>query len=43
MTKSKRNFDDDSYDEGEERLKDKDPNEEDRAYYPVEESKPPHY
>ena len=43
MTKPERNFDDDSYDEVEERLREQDPDEEDRAYYPVEESKPPHY
>ena len=43
MTKPERNFDDDSYDEVEERLREQDPDEEDRAYFPVEESKPPHY
>ena len=43
MTKPERNFDDDSYDEVEERLKEQDLDEEDRAYFPVEESKPPHY
>ena len=43
MTKRERNFDDDSYDEAEENLRDKDSDEEDRAYFPVEESKPPHY
>ena len=43
MTKAERNFDDDSYDEVEERLREQDPDEEDRAYFPVEESKPPHY
>ncbi len=37
------NFGDDSYDELEERLRAQDPDEEDRAYYPVEDSKPPHY
>ncbi len=37
------NFDDDSYDEVEESLRDQDPDEEDRAYFPVKESKPPHY
>ena len=43
MTERERNFDDDSYDEVEERLREQDPDEEDRAYFPVEESKPPHY
>ncbi len=43
MTKCERNFDDDSYDEGEESLRDLDSDEEDRDYFPVEESKPPHY
>ena len=43
MTKPERDFDDDSYDEGEERLREQDPDEEERAYFPVEESKPPHY
>ena len=38
-----RNPDDDSYDEVEERLRDIDPDEEDLAYFPPEESKPPHY
>ena len=37
------NFDDDSYDEVEEDLRKRDPDEEDRAYFPPEESKPPHY
>ena len=40
---SGRNFDDDSYDEVEEDLRKRDPDEEDRAYFPPEESKPPHY
>ena len=43
MTTPERNFDDDSYDEVEERLREQDPDEEDRAYYSVEESKPSHY
>ena len=43
MTTRERNFDDDSYDEGEESLRDQDLEEEDRADFPVEESKPPHY
>ena len=43
MTDSNRNFDDDSFDEVEEDLRERDPDEEDRAYFPPEESKPPHY
>ena len=43
MTNSDRNFDDDSFDEVEEHFKQRDPDEEDRAYFPPEESKPPHY
>ena len=43
MTKRERNFDDDSYDELEESLREEDLREEDSAYFPVEESKPPHY
>ena len=43
MTNSERNFDDDSYDEVEEDLRKRDPDEEDRAYFPPEESHPPHY
>ena len=43
MTNSERNFDDDSYDEVEEDLRKRDPDEEDRAYFPIEESKPPYY
>ena len=43
MTSSDRNVDDDSYDEVEEQLRERDPDEEDRAYFPPEESKPPHY
>jgi len=43
MTNSDRNFDDDSFDEVEEHLRGQDPNEEDRAYFPPEDSKPPHY
>ena len=43
MTHSDRNFDDDSYDEAEESLRDQDSDEEDRAYFPPEESQPPHY
>ena len=43
MTFSKSNFDDDSFDEVEEELRKRDPDEEDRVYFPPEESKPPHY
>ena len=43
MTDSDRNVDDDSYDAVEEHLREEDPDEEDRAYFPPEESQPPHY
>ncbi len=43
MTDSNRNVDDDSYDEVEEELRKSDPDEEDRPYFPLEESHPPHY
>ncbi|WP_320677010.1 hypothetical protein [Prochlorococcus sp. MIT 1300] len=43
MTEHKRNFDDDSYDEVEESFRDHAPGQEDLAYFPLEESKPPHY
>ena len=43
MTPSDRNVDDDAYDEVEEHLSEQDPDEEDRAYLPPEESQPPHY
>ena len=43
MNKRERNFDDDSYDEVEESFSDQDEEEEDRDYFPIEESKPPHY
>ena len=43
MTKRERHFEDDSYYEGEESLREEDLREEDSAYFPVEESKPPHY
>ncbi len=43
MTNSDRNFDDDSFDEVEEYLRGQDSNEEDRAYFPPEDSQPPHY
>ncbi len=33
----------DSYDESEESLNDIYPDDEDRSYFPIEESKPPHY
>ncbi len=39
MTTRKKHFDGDSYDEVEEHLSKHDPDEEDRAYFPVEESK----
>ena len=46
MTVQDRNVDDDAYDEIEERLRreenDQD-DQDDQAYFPVEESKPPHY
>tara|TARA_B100000700_G_C15006939_1_gene839002 strand:- start:1934 stop:2065 length:132 start_codon:yes stop_codon:yes gene_type:complete len=43
MNKRERKFDDDSFDEVEEILRNQDSEEEDQAYFPVEESKPPHY
>ena len=43
MTNPERSFADDSYDEVEESQKDQDLDQEDRAYFPVKESKPPHY
>ena len=48
MTDPQRDVDDDSYDEVEEYLREQDPDEEDpdeedRAYFPPEESQPPHY
>ena len=43
MADRERNIDDDSYDEVEEDLRKRVPDEEDRAYFPPEESKPPHY
>ena len=40
MTKPERNFDDESYDEvEEERLREQDPDEKDRAYFPVKASR----
>ena len=43
MTNSDRNFDDDTFDEVEEHLRGQDPNEEGCAYFPPEDSQPPHY
>jgi len=43
MTVQERNVDDDSYDEIEERLRREEYDQDDQAYFPVEESKPPHY
>ena len=43
MLNSDRNFDNDSYDEIEEDFMKSDPDDEDSAYFPPEESKPPHY
>ena len=40
---NQRDFDDDSFDEVEENLRDIDPDEEDSPYFPLEGSKPPHY
>ena len=43
MQGPERNFDDDCSEEVEERLRGIEPDEEHRAYFPPEESKPPHY
>ncbi len=43
MTQREKNYDDDSYDEVEESIRSRDPDNEDRAYFPIEESHPPHY
>ncbi|ABX08540.1 hypothetical protein [Prochlorococcus marinus] len=43
MDRGARNFDDESYDEVEERLGEENAGQEDRAYFPIEESTPPHY
>ncbi len=43
MTYLERDVDDDSYDEVEEYFREQDPDEEDGAYFPLEESQPPHY
>ena len=43
MKKTKGVFDEESYEEEKEIIIDKDLDQEDSAYFPVEESKPPHY
>ena len=43
MQRPESNLDADSYEELEENLWDIDPDKDDRAYFPSEESKPPHY
>ena len=43
MTVEERDVDDDSYDEVDEHFRSQESDEEDRAYFPVEDSKPPHY
>ena len=43
MTVLERDVDDDSYDEVDEYLNSQESDEEERAYFPVEDSKPPHY
>ncbi|MDP6172109.1 MAG: hypothetical protein QF702_08160 [Prochlorococcaceae cyanobacterium ETNP2_MAG_10] len=43
MTAYERDVDDDSYDEVDEHYRNEDSDENDHAYFPVEESKPPHY
>ena len=43
MQRSERYFDEESFEEIEEILRDIDADEEDRTYFPPEESKPPHY
>ena len=43
MTSTERDIDNDFYDGLEETLREQDPEEDDRAYFPLEESKPPHY
>ncbi len=37
------NYDNDSYDEAEENFRNIEPDEEDKPYFPPEDSKPPHY
>ena len=43
MTVYERDVDDDSYDEVDEHFRSQESDEEDRAYFPVKDSKPPHY
>ena len=43
MTVHERDVDDDSYDEVDEHFRSQESDEEDRAYFPVEDSNPPHY
>ena len=43
MTSTERNINNDFYEGLEETLREQDPEEDDRAYFPLEESKPPHY
>ena len=43
MTSTERDIDNDFYDGLEETLREQDPEEDDRVYFPLEESKPPHY
>lgn len=43
MSKRERDFDYDEYEKAIESLRDKDSDEKEPAYYPLEESKPPHY
>ena len=43
MTTPERNIDNDFYDDLEETFREQDPEEDDYAYFPLEESKPPHY
>ena len=43
VTVHERDVDDDSYDEVDEYLNSQESYEEERAYFPVEDSKPPHY
>ena len=43
MTVHERDVDDDSYDEVDEHFRSQESDDEDRDYFPVEDSKPPHY
>ena len=43
MSNSEGNFENDSYSEIEEGLRERNPDEEGRIYFPIEESQPPHY